>query len=754
MDAVKASAGLAPDGLRGWIQRLRGRASSPSVAGRLIAPLAVLLVLASAALTGIIYLIARDSDQRQQIAQRQALTAALDEFRTVFADFTLGRATDIAAFVWQSQRPSVAEIGNRLAPTGLSRYRHERAYLLAGDGTLIAAFPPGTSDAPTRVKQIATAFRAEDTLRRQRTADAPALYAASIQPVTADYIAIDGEPAVMAVATVRSPSLASHGSGDLPVLVAMARLDLTRTHVFEATSGVTGLRVNGEAAATGTDSLVIADRDGRIVGWFSWDAQGPVLAMVLRLAPLLGAVGLALLGLAVLSVWQVRGATRRLGESERRAHALAYQDPLTRLPNLRRLNEEIDRALAARAPGEIVAFGYLDLDNFSEVNESLGHSGGDRLLMMAADRLGAAFGPDVVLGRCAQDRFALVMRTRDPDAGNAAAEHAIACMAQPFWINGQMLHNGVSIGLAEVTDPGVQRDELVMRADLALRAAKGQGGGRVVCFKPAMEEESHDRRFIKRELQRAVAEGTLDLHYQPIVGAADGRTVGVEALLRWEHPSRGAIPPSVFVPIAEQTGLMEALGEFVLRRALADAQQWPSVYIAINLSPVQVRSSRLVPLVSRILSETGIASSRVVLEVTEGVLIDDPADAKVKLDALRALGVRMALDDFGVGYSSLGYLQRFNFDKLKIDRSFVAPLGRSADAAAMVQAIVALGRALGLSVLAEGVETDEQRVLLRLAGCDEMQGFRFARPMPREAVDALFAKRKARLIASRNAIKA
>jgi EAL domain-containing protein (putative c-di-GMP-specific phosphodiesterase class I) len=259
-----------------------------------------------------------------------------------------------------------------------------------------------------------------------------------------------------------------------------------------------------------------------------------------------------------------------------------------------------------------------------------------------------------------------------------------------------------------------------------------------------MEAELEDRRFLKQELRRALGDGALDLHYQPIVNAEGTKICGVEALLRWNHPTRGAIPPNMFVPIAEQTGLMEALGEFVLRKALTDALRWPNLYIAINVSPVEIRSRGFVDLITGVMTEVGIAPSRVVVEVTEGVLIDQPDEAQQRLEQLHALGVRLALDDFGVGYSSLSYLQRFPFDKLKIDKGFVAPLGRSANGGVIIQSIVGLGCALGLSVLAEGVETEEQRVLLRLAGCNEMQGFLFARPAARETIDELVAKVDAR----------
>jgi EAL domain-containing protein (putative c-di-GMP-specific phosphodiesterase class I) len=243
-------------------------------------------------------------------------------------------------------------------------------------------------------------------------------------------------------------------------------------------------------------------------------------------------------------------------------------------------------------------------------------------------------------------------------------------------------------------------------------------------------------------LPRALSAGELTLHYQPIVAAQGARIVGVEALLRWTHRTRGAIPPGVFIPVAEQTGLMDALGAFVLRRALDDAKRWPHLYVAVNLSPVQVRDASIIDLVRTALKVSGVAPSRLMLEITEGVLIDNPEEMVKRIGDLHALGVRVALDDFGSGYSNLSYLQRFPLDKLKIDRSFVAALGESPNGGVIIQAIVALGRALGLSVLVEGVETEQQRVLLRLAGCDEMQGFLFAKPAPPQAIDRLLAQGK------------
>jgi EAL domain-containing protein (putative c-di-GMP-specific phosphodiesterase class I) len=282
-----------------------------------------------------------------------------------------------------------------------------------------------------------------------------------------------------------------------------------------------------------------------------------------------------------------------------------------------------------------------------------------------------------------------------------------------------------------------QSREAVERSPLAALPGDAKMPGRVDVSTP---ERGPEDEFVRRELPRALRAQALDLHYQPIVAADGGRAVGVEALLRWTHKDRGAVSPAQFVPVAERMGLMDELGAFVLRRALRDARSWPDLYISVNLSPLQVRDRGIVDLVRQALRDSGVAPSKLMLEITEGVLIENPEEMLKRIEELRALGVRIALDDFGAGYSSLGYLQRFPFDKLKVDRSFVAPLGRSPNAGVIIQAIVALGRALGVTVVVEGVETEEQRVLLRLAGCDEMQGFLFARPAPARAIDRLIAQ--------------
>jgi diguanylate cyclase (GGDEF)-like protein len=509
---------------------------------------------------------------------------------------------------------------------------------------------------------------------------------------------------------------------------------------MERTAGLKDLRFESEPVAGDREIQSVLDRHGRIIGWFSWEPDRSMSNALSQLQPLLALTGAFLVGFAGIALWQVRRAVRDLGTSEQLAWKLAHEDMLTGLPNHRKMIELLDRAMAGRAHGGVVTLAFLDLDGLKDINDAHGHRAGDDLLMALAARIRDILPAGAFCGRFDGDEFAVVMIAPDTGSAEAAVTALTGALARPFWINEQVLQVGVTAGLCHAPRDAQTRDELMRRADLALRAAKKKQRGSVAHFEPAMDTEFDDRRFLEKELRLALEEKTLAVHYQPIVSADGARIVGAEALLRWTHPLRGAIPPAVFVPVAEHSGLMGRLGEFVLRRALSDARRWPDLYVSVNLSPVQVRDPALVELVSDMLARNDIRPSRLMLEVTEGVLIENPDEAKARLDALKSLGIRLALDDFGTGYSSLTYLQRFNFDKLKIDRGFVAPLGRDAGSNALMQAIVALGRALDLTLLAEGVETEEQRVLLRLAGCEEMQGYLFARPGSREALDRLLAE--------------
>ena len=518
----------------------------------------------------------------------------------------------------------------------------------------------------------------------------------------------------------------------------LTTLDPKMVHLLESAAGLKGLRLAEETPAGAQAVQSLMDSNGRIVGWFTWEPQRPATALVMRLLPFGGLIALGLLGFAILTTWQLRRLSKLLGQSTREVQRLAFEDAITGLPNLHRMREETDQALARRKHDELVVVALMDLGGFDEMKEAIGDAGEDEVLTEIANRLRRDVPEGVMIARLRGDKFGLVMRAASPEQALAVVQATRDAISRAIWVD-QVVQVSANAGLAIAPRDGANREELMRRADVALRAAKRRGRGLIKQFSLDMEGDFDERRFIKRELSKAMATRSFEVHYQPIVRADGGGIVGVESLLRWNHPNRGYIPPGLFIPVAEEAGLMDQLGAFVLRRALTDAARWPGLYVAVNLSPVQVRDRRFIDLVREVLTETKTDPARVVLEITEGVLIDDPLTAKARLKDLQRLGVQLALDDFGSGYSSLAYLQQLPFDKLKIDRGFVAALDQSANTGVIIQAIVTLGRALGMSVLIEGVETEEQRVLLRLAGCNEMQGFLFAKPNVAEEIDRMLA---------------
>jgi diguanylate cyclase (GGDEF)-like protein len=533
---------------------------------------------------------------------------------------------------------------------------------------------------------------------------------------------------------------ALHGALDALQAVAIdpKHIDASVVRMLERASGLRGLRLDSEPATDGSALQSLVDGSGRIVGWWSWQADRPATETMERLVPLAVTGAFAMFGFGGLTMWQLGRLGRKLARSEHDVRKLSDEDALTGLPNRNHVVRLLDQALAMRLDTDVVGFAVIDIDGFDDIHDGTDADGADCLIVEIANRLHRALPATVTIGRIDGEEFSLIIPAPDMASVIAVAETARDTTSRALWLD-HVMQVSACAGIAIAPHDGAGSDDLVRRAALALRTAKRRGRGQLVTFASELEVDSDEQRFIRRELAGALAARQFEVHYQPIVSASDGTIVGVEALLRWEHAVRGFIPPSLFVPVAEQAGLMGKLGEFVLRRALSDAVRWPTLYVAVNLSPMQVRDRNFVALVKDVLKETRITPSRVVLEITEGVLIEDQDEAKSRLEDLRTLGVRLALDDFGSGYSSLTYLQRLPFDKLKIDRGFVAALDQSANTGVIIQAIVSLGRALGLSVLIEGVETEEQRVLLRLAGCDEMQGYLFARPAPRHAIDRLLA---------------
>ena len=428
---------------------------------------------------------------------------------------------------------------------------------------------------------------------------------------------------------------------------------------------------------------------------------------------------------------------------DRIAH-LARFDPLTGLANRNLVREAIDDALQRGArTGGTCALLFIDLDRFKLVNDTLGHLAGDRLLREVATRLRQATGARAHIGRLGGDEFAVVLADTDLEEAKTASAGIVAALAQPFTLDDQTVTIGASVGYALGPDDGATTDLLLRSADLALYEVKGAGRGHACRFVVAIQEKADERRALEFDLRSALANGELALAFQPVVDAADERIVGFEALLRWQHPRLGAIPPLKFVPIAEETGLIVRIGQWVIEEACRWAALWPAdIRIAVNLSPLQFEDPHLAEIVAGALAEHGITPDRLELEVTESLFMNEQASTIAMLAELKALGIRFALDDFGTGYSSLGYLRKAAFSRIKIDRSFVSRATvASGESFAIIQAIVALAQSLGMATTAEGTETREEFEAIRDLGCNQVQGYLFGRPMSAAAATALVAPR-------------
>jgi diguanylate cyclase (GGDEF)-like protein len=393
-----------------------------------------------------------------------------------------------------------------------------------------------------------------------------------------------------------------------------------------------------------------------------------------------------------------------------------------------------------RHGGPSAAVFYIDLDHFKDVNDTLGHHIGDELILKVTQRLSRVMRGDDLVARLGGDEFAIITScTSDSYTLQATAGRIIAAICAPYAIKGHNIIIGASIGIAVIDRRAGDAGDILRYADMALYRAKNEGRNRACIYDAAMDADLSQRKLLEGDLLEAIENEGLKAAYQPIVNASGETMIAVEALARWTHPRAGIISPAEFIPVAEHSGLIIQLGEWMLRRACLDGGNWPGLTVAVNVSPLQFRRSDFVDVVERILKETDFDANRLELELTESTLLGNLETAEQSMLRLKAIGVRFALDDFGTGYSSLLYLRRFPFDKLKIDSSFVRSIETASDAAAIVHAIVSLGRGLGMKVTAEGVENAEQHLFLRAAGVHSMQGYRFGRPGPAANIDARLA---------------
>jgi diguanylate cyclase (GGDEF)-like protein len=424
-------------------------------------------------------------------------------------------------------------------------------------------------------------------------------------------------------------------------------------------------------------------------------------------------------------------------QSEVKIEYMAHHDALTELANRVLLNERLERTLGA---AEMVAVHHLDLDQFKAVNDTFGHHAGDKLLKIVAERLCGLVRDTDTIARMGGDEFVIVQAPiADPADATSLAQRVIKRLSEPYDIDGHQAVIGASVGISIGPVDGTSPDRLLRNADLALYRAKADGRGTHRFFEPVMDLQMQTRRLMEQDLRKALPAGEFELHYQPVVNLASKEISGFEALIRWNHPTKGMISPASFIPLAEEIGFIVPMGEWVVRQACATAAQWPdNLHIAVNISAVQFRNPGLMQVITSALAASGLNPARLEIEITETVLLHNKEATLAVLHQLRALGIRIAMDDFGTGYSSLTYLQCFPFDKIKIDRSFVKDITENTGSLNIVRAVAALANGMGMTATAEGVETREQLDRIASEGCTEMQGFLFSKPLPAREIERLF----------------
>lgn len=523
-----------------------------------------------------------------------------------------------------------------------------------------------------------------------------------------------------------------------PIVITAKPIDRTLLDAFAARYLLNKLILLGPGVhPEGRQQIVLRDFDGNNVIALSWVPRRPGTALRQMLQwPLFG--GIAVLGLLALLVMR-RGASivSELIASEARARHLAYHDQLTQLPNRALLFEKLRLGLARLADGDAnLAVICVDLDRFKDVNDTLGHHAGDWLIQTVATRLREVCDKQATIARLGGDEFIVLYPCSSEAAAADLAQRIVASISEQIVCEFGRINVGCSLGVAIIDHAGVEPTEALRWADVAMYRSKDNGRGCVTFFEPEMDDALRARRALESDLRSALSDGSLRMVYQPQVDRS-GEARAVEALVRWDHPQRGAISPGIFVPLAEETGLILPLGEFVLRRVFAETGGWGDLRVGINVSAVQLRSSGFAALVTRLVAQAGVDPANYEIELTETALLGDDPVTAANVEALKRLGFSIALDDFGTGYSSLSVLQRFSVNRIKIDRSFVCALDDGGEGDALVDAMIKLARSLGLSVIAEGVETASQRDRLLACGCKEFQGYLTGMPQDAGAIEEL-----------------
>ena len=690
---------------------------------------AILLLLA-VVVGGVLHFSTSRSDALALSRQNRLVALAISQGVTAIANDQEASTYWDDAVIRTRQRPLDMEwLDNNLGVWFHTYYKHDETYLLDPADRPVYAMQEGARRTPEAFNRVAATALPLAQILRQKLKGGRLTPEGSVGKTVGakEVTVINGRPAIVSLKPIVSETgEIAQARGSEYLHASVRYLDRSFLADMSRLYGIDGARFSW--SSQGPASVPVANGHGAVLGYIVWTPFEPGEQVEDRMVPALFAalvvVGL-IISMLLARIWRSR---MELEASRAQAQHLAFHDSLTGLPNRALVEDRLEHALARRACRAAVLL--LDLDRFKHVNDTLGHQAGDALIREFGLRLARLVRDGDTIGRLGGDEFAILLEDARPQDVHRLATRILKEVARPFDIHGSQVHIGVSIGIALSAEAGTDRLEIVRKADIALYRAKDGGRNNYCLFNASMDETVKLRSSIEEDLREALASGRgLCLHYQTQIGN-DGRTIGLEALIRWNHPTRGLIAPEQFVPIAEESGLIVPLGEWVLREACLASLRCAPLFVAINLSPVQLRAQDFFDNLIRIVRRTGADPASIQLELTERVLLDDDDGVRTVLSQLRSAGFTIVLDDFGTGYSSLSYLRKFEVDKIKIDRSFIQHLGEASDSAAIITAVLALGRAMGLSVAAEGVETVEQRAFLDLAGCKEMQGYYFSKPVP------------------------
>ena len=614
-------------------------------------------------------------------------------------------------------------------------YGHNRVYILDAANRAIHAMREGKVVEASTFSEDEPELQATIEKLRHMLADPPKADASgqSAKMVAQDLVSLQGRPAILSVMPlVPSSDRVTQAPGTEYLHVSAEFLNDTVIGKIAAKYLLEGARLVPLSQPVGGAAVPLVDSRGIILGYIGWDQERPGITLVRKIAPALAIALLVAGGVLMFLLRRLRRASAALQTSQDQAQYLAFHDTLTGLPNRALFEDRLRRTLLfASQDGTRVALLYLDLDRFKHINDTLGHPAGDELVRQTAVRLKQTIREVDTVARLGGDEFAIILLDV-PDVRSAEdiAERLLLKLREPFRLIDDQVFVSVSIGIALSSGSDTDADDLLRKSDIALYEAKKNGRGRYQVFAGDMDDLLLRKRKVEAELRKALdGDGSIKLAYQPVF-AADGRGIlGAEALIRWGHEVHGALPAAQFIAIAEERGLIGELGKWALSEACRFAVMTELPWIAVNISPMQLRDSGFAEQVAAILSETGLDPSRLQLETTEGVLLEHNDTIGTVIAALRKSGVRVVLDDFGTGYSSLSYLRRQSIDKLKIDRSFVRLLDEDESACAIVKALIELALALKVEVTAEGVETDAQKTLLVGMGCHQLQGYLLSPPL-------------------------